>query len=106
MTRLAGPPALDPALSPTEVLAGLAAPVRQLVVAVQTLYGGHWEDCAEDIRRRHAGRPYCFRLDLPLQDELGWLSRLQAYEAARGEPFPPPAGLTAAADPLPREDHR
>jgi len=78
---------LDPALSPGQVLAGLALEVRRLVAAVKVLYAGHWEDCAEDIRRRRAGKPYIFRLALDLQDELEWLHRLQAYEVARGEPF-------------------
>ena len=78
---------LDPALSPGQVLASLDLEVRRLVAAVKVLYSGHWEDCAEDIRRRRAGKPYIFRLALNLQDELEWLHRLQAYEVARGESF-------------------
>jgi hypothetical protein len=78
---------LDPALPPSEVLAALDAPVRRLVAVVKTLYAGCWDDCAEDIRRRRAGKPYLFKLALGLDDELDWLHRLQAYEAARGEPF-------------------
>jgi len=78
---------LDPALPPREVLAALDAPVRRLVAVVKTLYAGSWDDCAEDIRRRRAGKPYLFKLALGLDDELEWLHRLQAYEGARGEPF-------------------
>jgi hypothetical protein len=78
---------LDPALPPREVLGALDAPVRRLVAVVKTLYAGSWDDCAEDIRRRRAGKPYLFKLALGLDDELDWLHRLQAYEAARGEPF-------------------
>jgi len=55
---------LDPALPPKEVLAALDTPVRRLVAVVKTLYAGSWDDCAEDIRRRRAGRPYLFKLSL------------------------------------------
>ncbi len=77
----------DPALSPAQILAGLDASVRRLIVAVRTLYAGSWEDCAEDIRRRRAGRPYLFRLELGLDDELQWVHRFALYESARGESF-------------------
>jgi hypothetical protein len=76
---------LDPALPPAAIAASLDAPARQLVVAVRSLYQGSWEDCAEDIRRRRAGRPYLFRLELGLDDELAWIHRFITYESARGE---------------------
>jgi len=78
---------LDPALSPAQILASLDASARRLIVAVRTLYAGSWDDCAEDIRRRRAGRPYLFRLDLGLDDELQWVHRLALYESVRGESF-------------------
>lgn len=76
---------LDPALPPTAIIAGLDPAVRRLVLAVRSLYQGSWDDCAEDIRRRRAGRPYLFRLDLGLDDELAWIHRFTTYESARGE---------------------
>ncbi len=76
---------LDPALPPLAIVAALDGPVHQLVIAVRSLYQGSWEDCAEDIRRRRAGRPYLFRLDLGLEDELAWIHRFITYESARGE---------------------
>jgi hypothetical protein len=95
---------LDPALPPV-VLHGLPVGVRRLVAAVQTLYAGDWDDCAEDLRRRRAGKPYLFRLDPSIHgsgDELAWLHRLRAYELARGERFGPPD----LDDPSAGEDHR
>ncbi len=89
---------LDPALPPAEVFAQLEAGPKRLVIAVHSLYAGSWDDCAEDIRRRRAGRPYLFRLNLGLDDDLGWLHRLAAYETARGESF--------ALDALPLETTR
>jgi hypothetical protein len=83
------PAQLDPALAPVEIYRSLPSDVRQLVVAVRTLYGGSWDDCAEDVRRRRAGRPYLYRLNLSVADELGWLHRLATYEAARGQSFEP-----------------
>jgi hypothetical protein len=78
---------LDPALPPPLVFARLDAAVQRLVVATQLLYGGKWDDCAEDVRRRQAGRPYLYRLRINLDDLLGWLHRLKTYEEVRGEGF-------------------
>ena len=95
---MAKPPLhLDPALPPDVVYGRLDSAVQGLIGAVRTLYAGSWMDCAEDLRRRQAGRPYLFRLDLGLSDELGWIHRLATYEAARGERF---------ADTLPLEISR
>lgn len=86
------PRQLDPALSPDEVVALLGPAPRRLAAAVQTLYQGRWDDCAEDVRRRAAGHPYLYRLDLPglrgPEETLSWLRRLGAYESARGERLP------------------
>jgi hypothetical protein len=78
---------LDTAQPPRAIFAHLDAAVQQLVVATNTLYGGSWDDCAEDLRRRQDGRPYLFRLTFELEDMLGWLAQLKAYEQARGERF-------------------
>ena len=83
------PAQLEPARAPAEIYRSLPSDVRQLVVAVRTLYSGSWADCAEDVRRRRAGRPYLYRLNLGVADELGWLHRLATYEVARGEVFEP-----------------
>lgn len=63
----------------------LVAPVRDLVLANQGLSAGRWDDLAEDVRRRQAGRPYLFRLDLTLDQPLAWIGWLRDFEAARGE---------------------
>ncbi|MBA2482164.1 MAG: hypothetical protein H0V44_16000 [Planctomycetes bacterium] len=92
---------LDPALPPAAVFAQLDRDVQRLVVATKTLYNGNWDDCAEDIRRRRAGKPYLFKLSVSIPDDLEWLGRLKAYEAARGEPFD-----AQTSDDHPREDLR
>ena len=81
----AGMRALDAGLSPAEAAAQLPPPVRALVLANQALFSGRWDDLAEDLRRRQAGRPYLFKLDLALDEPLAWIGRLRDYEAARGE---------------------
>ena len=78
---------LDIALPPESVYRALDVKVQRLVVTTHTLYGGRWDDCAEDVRRRQAGRPYLYRLEIDLEDPLGWLHLLKDYEAARGEGF-------------------
>jgi len=83
------PAQLDPALPPEAALADAPSEVRRLIAIVATLYAGSWDDCAEDLRRRQAGRPYLYRIELPGLDILAWLHRLKTYEAARGEPLAP-----------------
>jgi hypothetical protein len=78
---------LDVSQSPAVVFSALDVAVQRLVVATCTLYGGNWDDCAEDLRRRSSGQPYLYRLKIELDDAPGWLARLKAYEQARGERF-------------------
>jgi hypothetical protein len=79
--------ALDPALAPEAILDHHGSLVRDLLVARDVLFAGSWDDLAEDLRRRVAGRPYLFRLadHESGEDALAWIARLQAYETARGE---------------------
>jgi hypothetical protein len=101
--------ALDAALPPAVVFTRLDAAVQRLVLAVQTIYGGSWDDCAEDQRRRQAGRPHLYRLHLDshlaMDDCLGWLDRLKAYELARGERFAAADSLEPVAS-VPGKDER
>ena len=78
---------LDPAIAPERILAEVPEGVRRLTTIVATLYAGSWDDCAEDLRRRQAGKPYLYRVDLPGVDVLTWIHRLKTYESARGEPI-------------------
>ncbi len=80
---------LDPAVAPERILATTPASVRRLTTIVGTLYAGNWDDCAEDLRRRQAGKPYLYRVDLPDIDVLTWIHRLKTYETARGEALIP-----------------
>lgn len=79
------PSQLDASRSASEVFARLDERLRQLVIANQVLFQGHWDDLAEDLRRRQAGRPYLFRLDLDLEEPLVWIGRLRDFELSRRE---------------------
>jgi len=79
------PSQLDASRSAGEVFARLDERLRQLVIANQVLFNGQWDDLAEDLRRRQAGRPYLFRLDLGLEEPLVWIGRLRAFELSRNE---------------------
>ncbi len=86
MSRVAqDPSALDAALPALDVLSRLEPAVQELVIANRELFHDRWDDFAEDVRRRQAGKPYLFKLDLGVEDPLAWIVRLQAYEVARGE---------------------
>ena len=78
---------LDPALEPA----------CELLEACRSLYAGSWDDMAEDIRRRQAGRPYLFRVDCEPGRALTWIDRFRAYDRARGERL---------IDAMPSEDER
>jgi hypothetical protein len=88
------PQSLDTALPPAAVYASLVPGAQRLVAAVHVLYQGSWDDCAEDIRRRQAGKPYLYRLNLALEDPLAWLARCKSYELARGEKLGDPKFFT------------
>jgi hypothetical protein len=83
-----GPTELDATRPPTAIFEQLPRPVQELVLTAQVLYAGHWDDFAEDVRRRKEGRPYLFKVDFDLDDVPGWIQRLRDYENARGERFP------------------
>lgn len=76
---------LDPAMTPRELLADLPEQARSLVHVVAEVYAGNWTDLIEDLRRRQAGQPYLFRLQLEPGTALAWATRFQAYESARGD---------------------
>lgn len=76
---------LDPACPPAEILQDLDGAERQLISLVTRLYRGDWDDMAEDLRRRQAGRPYVFRLDLDLARAIEAAAVFRDYERARGE---------------------
>jgi hypothetical protein len=89
--------ALDPALTPAQVVAEFGDAERSVVAACMDLYQGQWDDMAEDIRRRQAGRPYLFRLAIEPGQALAWVEQFKAYEVARG---------ARLGDALPSEDAR
>lgn len=90
---------LDPAASPDEIAARLPEPARRLLEVVATLYGGSCASCAEDVRRRLAGRPYLYRIDIAGIDVLAWLHRFQTYESARGASLAARRPVTAETRP-------
>ncbi len=76
---------LDAALPVTAILEQGGQGVKDLITAKELLFAGSWDDLAEDVRRRQAGKPYLFRLTIEGGDELVWIHRLRTYEQARGE---------------------
>ena len=76
---------LDPALAPERIVHDLDPQARRLLEACRSLSQGCWDDMAEDIRRRQAGRPYLFRVECEPGQALSWIDRFRAYDR-EGQP--------------------
>lgn len=55
-----------------------------LVVLKRELYEGSWEDMTADLKARLQGRPYIFKLASRIEEDLGRIDRLRAFEQAHG----------------------
>lgn len=58
-------------LTPEEVM---------LVVLKRQLYGGKWEPMMSDLENRLNGKPYVFKLETRIIDDLKRVSRLREFE--------------------------
>ena len=56
----------------------------QLVVLQEILYGGSWREMVDDLRARLAGKPFVFKLQSRIDDDLKRIEKLQAYEEEHG----------------------
>jgi len=81
------PSPADPSPAHDEVIRafveGLTESERMLVVLRDGLYDGEWEAILGDLRARLAGRPYIFKLVNRIQDDIGHIQKLAAFEHAQ-----------------------
>ncbi len=54
---------------------------RLLVVLKRELYDGRWDDMEADLRARLEGEPYIFKLVNRINEDLGRVGRLRAFES-------------------------
>ncbi|MEN6575583.1 MAG: hypothetical protein ABFD90_04510 [Phycisphaerales bacterium] len=54
---------------------------KMLVALKAQLYGGSWEPMLDDLHNRLAGKPYIFKLVHRIQDDIGRIEEMRAFEA-------------------------
>jgi hypothetical protein len=59
---------------------GLSKAERVLVVVRDELYGGSWDELIEDLRARQDQKPYIFKLNSRIDEDLSRISKLRAFE--------------------------
>lgn len=57
---------------------------RMLVVLKAQLYDGSWEPMQDDLENRLAGKPYIFKLNNRIKDDVDRIKEMQAFEAEHG----------------------
>ncbi len=56
----------------------------QLLVLRRVLYGGRWDEMEKDLIARRDGRPFIFKLQSRIDEDLKRIGRLRAYERQHG----------------------
>lgn len=67
-----------------EFLRSLPKEERQLLVLRKILYDGRWEEMERDLIARRDGRPFIFKLQTRIDEDLRRIEMLRAYEKEHG----------------------
>ena len=65
----------------TDFVRGLGKEHRMLVVLKSQLYSGRWDPMLDDLKNRLAGKPYIFKLNSRIKDDVDRIKELQAFES-------------------------
>jgi hypothetical protein len=57
---------------------------EQLVVLRDFLYEGDWSEMLQDLRDRQSGKPFIFKLQSRIEEDIKRIERLGAYERQHG----------------------
>lgn len=57
---------------------------RVLVMVRDELYGGSWDELSQDLEARRNRKPCVFKLHERIEDDLGRIERLRAFEQEQG----------------------
>ncbi|RMG06434.1 MAG: hypothetical protein D6731_25825 [Planctomycetota bacterium] len=63
---------------------GLGKPERVLVVLRDELYGGSWDELVADLEARKQRKPFVFKLNSRIEEDLARIAKLRAYEEEHG----------------------
>ena len=55
---------------------------EQLIILRDFLYEGNWEEMLRDLRDRQSDKPFIFRLNSRIDEDIGRIGRLRSYERA------------------------
>ncbi len=55
-----------------------------LVALKESLYGGSWDEIVKDLIARKGGKPYVFKLETRIDEDLDRISKLLEYEKRKG----------------------
>ena len=62
----------------------LSKPERVLIVVRDELYGGDWDELSADLLARQNRKPYVFKLNSRIDEDLNRIAKLRGYEEAQG----------------------
>ena len=62
-------------------IGGLDNEHKMLVVLKARLYGGSWEPMLEDLKNRLEGKPYIFKLNNRIKEDVERIEEMRAFEA-------------------------
>lgn len=65
-------------------LQSLTAEEEQLIIIRDFLYDGDWDEVVQDLRSRQQGRPFIFKLNTRIDEDLKRIEKLQSYERVHG----------------------
>jgi hypothetical protein len=68
----------------SDFLATLTAEQRMLIILKKQLYSGRWEPMLDDLKNRLDGKPYIFKLVNRIQDDIGRIEKMAAFEKQTG----------------------
>ena len=81
---------------------GLAQEERVLLLVRDELYGGSWAELEADLLARRERKPAIFKLNTRIDEDLGRIGRLRAYEQEHGVDLRHLLGLVAGPEDLGR----
>ncbi len=63
-----------------EFVDSLAQEEKDLLVLRKILYEGSWDDMKRDLRSRRSGKPFIFKLNTRIDEDLERIEKLEDYE--------------------------
>lgn len=63
-----------------EFVGQLTPEENMLIVLKRQLYDGDWDAMLEDLSNRLAGKPYVFKLETRIKDDINRVGRLRDFE--------------------------